>query len=108
LSDQQVRAFVGEILTDLQDRLPVDDARERYDTLLMRCEFADQHVIRAIEEDRFAKPDAAAAVEEYDRKLAAAGEACRTVDAGGLASCLDALEHAFADRVAGIEAFLKR
>jgi hypothetical protein len=108
LSDQQVRAFVGEILTDLQDRLPVGDSRERYETLLMRCEFADQHVIRAIEEDRFAKADAVAAVEEYDRKLAAAGGACRTVDAEGLAGCLDALERAFAERAAGIEGFLKR
>jgi hypothetical protein len=107
LTDQQVRAHVGEILADLADRLPIDAVRERYDALLMRCEFANQHVIRAIEVDRFAEPAAAAAVEEYDRKLVAAAEACKTVDAGGLPACLDGLERAFDERGAGIEALLK-
>jgi hypothetical protein len=107
LSDQQVRAYVGEILADLADRLPIDAVQERYDALLMRCEFANQHVIRAIEDDRFARPAAVAAVEEYDRKLVAAADACKTVDAGGLPACLDALEGAFNERAAGIEALLK-
>jgi hypothetical protein len=107
-SDQQVRAWVGELLVDLQDRLPLDGVRERVDALLMRCEFADQHVIRAVEDDRFREADFATAVEDYDRKLVAAAEGCRTVTAAGLNALIDAIEQAFNARAAGIEARLKR
>jgi hypothetical protein len=106
-SDQQVRAWVGELLVDLQDRLPLDGVRARVEALLMRCEFADQHVIRAIEDDRFGADDFAAEIENYDRKLVAAAEGCRTVTAPGLNALIDAIEGAFADRAAGIEARLK-
>jgi hypothetical protein len=108
LSDQQVRAWVGELLTDLQDRLPLDGVRERVDDLLMRCEFADQHVVHAIEDERFGGPELAALVEDYDRKLIAAAAACPTVTAEGLGGLLDAIEGAFADRATGIAARLKR
>jgi hypothetical protein len=107
-SDQQVRAWVGELLVDLQDRLPLDGVRERVEALLIRCEFADQHVVHAIEDDRFGADDFAAAIEDYDRKLVTAAGACPTVTAAELSGLVDALERAFAERAAGIEARLKR
>jgi len=106
-SDQQVRAWVGELLVDLQDRLALDGVRERVDALLMRCEFADQHVVHAIEDDRFGQDEYAAAIEDYDRKLVAAAAACATVTAGELTALVESLERAFTERAAGIEARLK-
>jgi hypothetical protein len=107
-SDQQVRAWVGELLVDLQDRLPLEGLRERFDALLMRCEFADQHVVHAIEDDRFGGADFAAAIEDYDRKLVTVAGASATVTAAELSGLIDAIERAFAERAAGIEARLKR
>jgi hypothetical protein len=107
LSDQQVRAFAGEALVDLQDRLTLAPVQDRFDALLMRCEFGDQHVIKALEDDRFAEPAAAAAVEAVDRALVEAAARARTVDAGGLTAFIDDLEHAFDGRVAAVEG-LKR
>jgi hypothetical protein len=107
-SDQQVRAWVGELLVDLQDRLPLDGVRARVEALLMRCEFADQHVVRAIEDNRFGADDFAVAIEDYDRKLVTVAGACPTVTAAELGGLIDAIERAFAERAAGIEARLKR
>ncbi len=108
MSDQQVRAWVGERLADLQGRIPMGGYQDRVDALLMRCEFTDQHLIRAIEDDRFAEPDAAAAVEEYDRKLVALANSSTSTSAGTLGTLLDGLEGAFDERAAGIAALLKR
>lgn len=106
-SDQQVRAWVGELLAELQDRLPLDGVRERVDALLMRCEFADQHVVHAIEDDRFGQAAFAAAIEDYDRKLVVAAAACPTVTVSGLNALIGAIECAFTERAAGIAARLK-
>jgi hypothetical protein len=108
LSDQQVRAWVGEQLADLQERLAVEDLREQLDALLLRCEFADQHVVHAIEDDRFALAEFAAAIEDYDRKLIEAAAACSTVAAAEILGLIEAIESAFAERSAGIAARLKR
>jgi hypothetical protein len=106
-SDQQVRAWVGELLVDLQDRLPLDGVRERVDALLVRCEFADQDVVRAIEDERFGAAEFAVAIEDYDRKLVAAAGACPTVTAAELSGLIESIERAFAERAAGIAARLK-
>jgi hypothetical protein len=108
LSDQQVRAWVGELLAALRDRVPLEGYAERVEALLMRCEFADQHVIHAIEDNRFAEPENAAALEEYDRKLIAASNALANAGPGDLGPVLDALERAFDERAEGIAKRLKR
>ena len=107
LSDEQVRAWVGEMLVDLQDRLALDGVRERVDALLLRCEFADQHVIHAIEDDRFAEPDMAGVIEAYDRKLVEAARGCTTTAAEELTVLIETLERAFDERAAAIAAQLK-
>lgn len=107
LSDQQVRAFTGELLVELQDRMPVDGMRERFDALLMRCEFGDQRVIKALEDGRFAEPAVAAAIEARDRKLVEAALAGRTATGGGLEAFVETLERAFNDRAAAVAELLK-
>ena len=108
LSDQQVRAWVGEILADLRDRVPLDGYRDRFEALLMRCEFADQHVIKAIEDNRFAQPDLVELVEACDRQLIAAANPGRQTGPDGLGALIEAVETAFNERSEKIEARLKR
>jgi hypothetical protein len=108
LSDKQVRAWVGEMLADVQARFAVDGHQERLEALLMRCEFGDQHVIRAIEDDRFGEPELAELLETCDRKLVAAAAGGRSATAEELGALFDALERAFDERTASIEKRLKR
>jgi hypothetical protein len=108
LTDQQVRAFTGEALVDLQDRLSLDAVRDRFDALLMRCEFGDQHVIKALEDDHFAEGPAAAANEDVDVKLVEIAARLKSVDAGGLADLFGDLERAFDERAATVSGRLKR
>jgi hypothetical protein len=108
LSDQQVRAWVGEILAELMARVPLDGVRGRVDALLLRCEFGNQHVIKAIEDVRFSGPALAELVEEQDRKLIAAASAGPTTGPDGLAAFIEGLERAFEERAAAITSGLKR
>jgi hypothetical protein len=108
LSDQQVRAWVGEMLAGLRERLPADGYSERLDALIMQCEFGDQHVVKAIEDDRFAEPGLVELVEGCDRKLIAAASPGRETGPAGVPALLEALESAFKERSKAIEARLKR
>jgi hypothetical protein len=108
LTDQQVRAYAGEALVDLQDRLTLDGVRDRFDKLLMRCEFGDQHVIKALEGDLFAEADTAAAIEAEDLKLVEAASRLKSTDAGGLDAVIGDLERAFDERAAAVSGRLKR
>jgi hypothetical protein len=108
LSDQQVRAWVGEMLANLRERVPADGYSERLEALLMQCEFSDQHVIKAIEDDRFAQPELVELVEDCDRKLIAAANPGPKTAPDGVPALLEALETAFKERSEAIEARLKR
>jgi hypothetical protein len=108
LSDKQVRAWVGEMLAELRGKFEAGTHQERLEALLMRCEFGDQHVIRAIEDDRFGEPELAELVEACDRRLVEAAAGGRSATAEGLAALFEALERAFDERTASIEKRLKR
>jgi hypothetical protein len=101
-SDQQVRAWTGESLVDLQDRVSLEGFQERFDRLLMRCEFGDQHVIKGLEQEAFDAADAAAALERHDARIVAAAARAKTVAADALAALFDELERAFDARAAAI------
>jgi len=107
LSDQQVRAWVGETLADLPEPLPDGGLQDRLDALLVRCEFGDPHVSRALEDDRFGQPDLAALVEARDRALVEAASRVRTTGPEGLGAVLEALERTFDERARAIEEQLK-
>ncbi len=108
LSDQQVRAWVGETLARLGERLQPGTPRDDLDALLLRCEFGDQHVIRAIQDNRFGKPDLAQLVEACDRKVVEAADRVETAGPDGLAAARGELGRAFDERSDEIEARLER
>ena len=107
LSDQQIRAWTGESLADLQDRIAVAAVQDRFDALLMRCEFGDQLVIRALEADACGEPEAAATVEAHDAGVIAAAARAKTVAQDGLDALIGDLERAFDERAAAVIALLK-
>ena len=49
-SDQHLRAWSGELLAGLRERIPPGTVRERLDAIVVRCEFGDQRLITAFEE----------------------------------------------------------
>ena len=52
--DKQIRAYLGEALSEARERLkPVEALVERIDGLILRCEFSDQRVIKAADHARF-------------------------------------------------------
>lgn len=72
--DKQIRARLGEALSDVRERLrPAGALAERLDGLILRCEFADQRVIRAADHASF---DAALAdrIHQLDRRLVESAE----------------------------------
>jgi hypothetical protein len=108
LSDQQVRAWVGEMLAALDERLQPGPLRDELEALLLRCEFGDQHVIRAIQDPRFGKPELAELVEGLDRKVVEAANRVKAAGPDDLPAALKALTQAFDERSAQIEAHLER
>jgi AraC-like DNA-binding protein len=52
--DKQIRAYLGEALSEARERLkPTEALVERIDGLILRCEFSDQRVIKAADHARF-------------------------------------------------------
>ncbi len=88
--DKQIRAWLGEALTDARERLNPDGALgERLDGLLLRCEFSDQRVIRAADHARFG-PDLVDRVHQLDRGIVETAEGIRAAaSADELSSELD-------------------
>ncbi len=90
--DKQIRAWLGEALTEARDRLkPADGLAERLDGLLLRCEFSDQRVIRAADHARF-DPELVDHVHALDRRVVETGDAIRA--AGSLDELATALDDA--------------
>ena len=101
LSDQQVRAWVGEQLVDLEDRLPVERGPRAVEALLMRCEFADQHVIHAIEDDRFGAGELCGGDRGLRPQTGYGRRRVRDGDGRRAGRSIDAIERAFDERAAG-------
>jgi hypothetical protein len=69
-SDEQIRAYVGEALARLRERLrPAGAASEALERLLVRCEFADQAAAHAFDSVEVSA-DEIAATAAADRELA--------------------------------------
>jgi hypothetical protein len=104
LSDQQVRAWVGEHLAALRDRLPLDGASAAFDDAILHCEFGDQRVIKLLEGSRFGEPAIAASVEAADTRVLAAVAGADRVDAAGLAAFVTGVRDALRARIDAIVA----
>jgi hypothetical protein len=94
-SDAQIRAYVGEALAALYERLhPGGADGEALDRLLFRCEFVDQGVAHAFDN---ADVDAAEilATAAADRELVTLADRADSIDAGALGAYLAHIDAAF-------------
>jgi len=90
--DKQIRAFLGEALAAARDAVKPEGAlAERLDGLLLRCEFSDQRVIRAVDHARFDR-ELVDHVHALDRRIVEAGDRLRA--AGSLDELATALDDA--------------
>ncbi|GAC1580533.1 MAG: hypothetical protein NVS3B7_15150 [Candidatus Elarobacter sp.] len=77
--DKQIRAWLGEALSEARARLaPSGALAERIDGLILRCEFSDQRVIRAADRARF-DGRLIDRVHELDREIVECADRLRTV-----------------------------
>jgi hypothetical protein len=104
LADQQVRAWVGERLAALRDRLPAAGDSEAFDDAILHCEFGDQRVIKALEGSRFGEPEVAAAVEAADARVLASAAAADRVDAAAAPDFVTGVRDALRARIDAIVA----
>jgi hypothetical protein len=95
LSDELVRAYLGERLAQLKDRLsPLDTVLEsRFDDLLMRTGFTNQQAFKAFE---YAKLDGVAVngVATADATAIDTADRAASIDATAVAGYLDDVGHA--------------
>ena len=78
--DKQLRAFLGEALSDARERLtPSGALAERLDALILRCEFSDQRVVRAADHACF-DPPLIARIHTLDRGLVESADRVRAID----------------------------
>lgn len=103
LADEQIRAYVGERLAALPavdvDTLPAEE-RARYDRVLLRAEFLNQHAFRSFEDD--ATPERIAALLAADEQLVEAAKELEQVQGPVLDGVLERLEQAFDRRDAAM------
>jgi hypothetical protein len=101
--DKQIRAWLGEALSDARDRLkPHGAVAEQLDGLLIRCEFSDQRAIRAADHARFDQPliDRLHAI---DREIVdAAGRIRAAASQEELAAALDTAARLLDERLGAI------
>jgi hypothetical protein len=101
LADKQVRAWIGERITLLDERLGLAAGPNAaaYERLLEECEFSDPHAIRELEQRDFDDADLAV-LYGLDRRLIEAAGRADSVDAASASAYLDDLERLFASRYA--------
>jgi hypothetical protein len=93
LADEQVRAYVGEALARLFERLePSGTAAEMLAGVLLRCQFADQTVVRAMDTSGDVSPSELTALHASDRDLIALADRGDSIDAAGLEAYLTAID----------------
>ena len=104
LSDEQIRAFVGEALAQLPaveiDNLPAAE-RSCYDRVLLRCEFINQEVFRVFDSDPTQTRITATLI--ADVKVVEAATALREVKSVTLNGVLVQLSEAFDLRDAAMQ-----
>jgi hypothetical protein len=94
-SDEQIRAYVGEALADLRERLsPRGADGEALERLLLRCEFADQRMAHAFDATSV-DPQDVSATTAADRELVTLADDARRREAAGLATLLARIDAAF-------------
>jgi hypothetical protein len=104
LSDQQVRAWVGERLAALREREPRATDGSDFEDAIVHCQFGDQHVIKALEDGRFGEPERVAVLEAEDIRLLTIAAGADTVTSDGVSAFVAAVREALLRRNAAIVA----
>jgi hypothetical protein len=101
--DKQIRAWLGEAITDARVRLnPEGAVAERIDGLLFRCEFFDQRVERAVHHALFGR-ELVDRVHQLDRGIVEAADRIRdAADEGALSTALDDVARLLDERFGAI------
>jgi hypothetical protein len=101
--DKQIRAWLGEALSEVRERLgPSGALAERLDGLILRCEFSDQRVIRAADHARF-DPGLVDRVHALDRAIVDVADRIREVTSNDdLSAVLDAAARLLDERFGAI------
>jgi hypothetical protein len=101
--DKQIRAYLGESLAAVRDRLkPAEALLDRLEGLILRCEFSDQRVIRAADHARF-EQQLIDRVHGLDREIVECADRIRTVTKPAeLATELDAAARYLDERFGAI------
>lgn len=82
--DRQIRALLGEALSDARERLhPAGEIGEQLDGLIMRCEFSDQRVVRAADHACFHRP-LIEHIHALDREIVEVADRIRAIDSAEL------------------------
>jgi hypothetical protein len=104
LVDKQVRAYVGEALSRLRERLGPSlgpAAAERLENVLLMCEFTNQQFVRKLDHSLLSD-DEVEHLHEVDHELIQEAERGDQVDAPSLDAFLNEIEDLFARRVKAI------
>lgn len=104
ISDEQIRAFVGEALTELPavevDNLTADE-RSHYDRVLLRCEFINQDVFHVFDSNPTAERIQATML--ADIVVVEVASALKAVESPGFDGLLIRLNEAFDGREAAMQ-----
>jgi hypothetical protein len=99
VTDQKVRAYVGEALARAQARLqPSGAVGGELERVVLRCEFADQSFVHAMEMGDIAAAEVAA-LRAADRQLVAFADGMDAADADGLRATIDQIDRALERRI---------
>jgi hypothetical protein len=98
LSDEQIRAYVGEALARVLERLaPPGEAGETLARLLFRCQFADQTVIAALDAEEFVDTELAS-IHAADRRLVDLADRAAALDLPDVRTLLAEIDAALDER----------
>jgi hypothetical protein len=100
LTDEYVRAYLGERLSEVRDRLDGEldaAARKTLEELLLRCQFTDQVFIRWIDHARLQAP-AVAHLHQIDRALVELADRLESASAPELRDLFQQMDIAFERR----------
>jgi hypothetical protein len=105
LSDEYVRAYLGEALADLGARIVLPpELRERADALILRVEFADQRAFATHHRVSGSESRDESAVAAADVATVALADRAASLDAAAAAGYLDEVAAALDERDAAIRA----
>jgi hypothetical protein len=94
LADEQIRAYVGVALSSIFERLePAGASGDALARVLLRCQFADQRVVRALDTAEPAVRELAA-IRAIDRDLVTLADGAATVAATALVAYLGEIDAA--------------